>query len=447
MGRHRVAAALLAVLATVARAQPIDLPSSAPDLAAAPPETERLVPGLRIELGQQRLRWRESAVSQPAFAWREALDYRSERDAGRWRFGFSDRLEAAQFAGPAPADQTRNALREAWASVDAGSGVFLDAGRINQRQGLGQGWNPSDFLRAYAVVTRSTQDPASLRENRLGTAQLRAQWLGAAGSAQLALIPRLSRRATLSDADFAPGLERTNRRAGAQLRLAPQLDERSSFDAVAQLREGGAPQVGANASRLIGDAVVAYLEWSGGNRPRSAPRATSAAGAASAASTPPAFDAADPAAPRGWADRWVAGASWTTPWEVQLTVERWQMNDAPDAAGWRAIRAGLVSPEAGAAYSAWRADLAERGLPTVRASWFARAAWDRAFGRADLDLSAFARVNGYDRSRFWQAEVAWHASERLSLRLALNASAGAAGSEFGRANSRASLQSWLQCWF
>ncbi|WP_028312400.1 hypothetical protein [Derxia gummosa] len=458
-------------------ALPGDATADALALGVAGPPAERLVPGLRIEAGQQRLSWRDAAArtgtATPVFAWREALDYRREWDAGRWRFAFSDRLEAAQFAGDDRPDETRNALREAWASLDAGNGLFLDAGRVNQRQGLGQGWNPSDFLRPYSVVTRTSQDPASLRENRLGTAMLRAQWLGSAGSAQLALIPRLSARDTLATADLAPGFERTNRRAAAQLRLAPVLDERTTFDAVAQAREGGAPQVGANLSRLAGDSVIVWLEWSGANRPRSAPRATgsaaggnggagssgNAAGSAAAATgdgaTATAFDAADPAAPRAWASRRVIGASWTTPWEVQLSLEHWRMDDAPDAAGWRAIRAGLVSPEAGATYAAWRNDLAERGLPVVRSNWFARAAWDRAFGRADLDLSAFVRVNGYDRSRFWQAEAAWHASERLTLRLIASGSTGsgpgaagtAGASEFGGLAQRAALYGYGQLWF
>jgi len=169
------------------------------------------------------------------------------------------------------------------------------------------------------------------------------------------------------------------------------------------------------------------------------------------------FDADDPAAPRAWANRWVAGASWTTPWEVQLTVERWHAGDAPDAADWRAIRAALPGGGTGngaagasataASYANWRGQLAERGDPVVRENWFLRAAWDRALGRADLDLSAFARINAYDRSRFWQAEAAWHATPHETLRLVASGTAGAAGTEFGASATRAALFGYVQIWF
>ncbi|WP_131277956.1 hypothetical protein [Hylemonella gracilis] len=428
--RQGCVAGLLWVVWSVATAQ--DLPSSLDPLALgvetsspnADPD-QRL--GLKLEAWAQAMDRRETQGEADQLG-RAVLDFRREGPiGGGGRWVLSDRLEAVEYTdGGKDADGVRrNALREVYISVQASPSWFVDAGRINLRQGVGLGYNPSDYLRENAVVMRSSQNPAALRENRLGAVMLRAQWLDDLGSAQLALLPQLSDADRFDDDTWAVGLERTNRHGAALLRLSPRTGERLALDLTGFAREGDAPQIGSNLSWTATDALLLQLEWSGGRR------------------TPvPTVDAARPRDPR-WFNRVAAGASWTTPPGLVLSVEQHYAGDALTGADWQDWRAA-TGPAAGR-QGALRQDLQERQDLLTRRYGFARLGWDRALGLASLDLSAFVRRNTADGSAFWQAEAVWHAGELWDLGLQHTRSTGAGNSEFGAAPVRATSALYLRC--
>jgi len=404
-------ACIACVLAAGAHAQTVDpltlRPDAVPEGAAATPL------GLRVELWRQQFDLRRTSSTQPGFTNRVVLDFRHEWSVGEaWKLGLSDRLEYLRTPGD---DETRNALREIYASRAFGKG-FVDGGRINWRNGVGAGFNPTDYLKRGAVIEQGTQSPQALRENRLGTVMLRGQALSKLGSAQLAWIPDVADAPPAAENTLAPAWARTNSTQAALLKLAPQLGQRVAVDLLAYTRAGERPQVGANLTWLVSDALLAYTEWSGGK----------------AAALPGPNEAAPPAA---WKNALAAGVTWTTPLGVSATAEYQYSGEALTRERWAAWQQAIGTPlerELGRL----RNDRSRAQAALVQRAWFMRLGWDDAFGNRDIDLAAFVRVNAFDRSRLWQIDAAWHLTERQSLRLIGGGFRGNPQSEHGSTTVR-----------
>lgn len=384
-----------------------------PTLFQSAPATDRPVPslGLKASVGVEgfdRRRPTSGAVHEPQQAIRSVLDFRKE-----WRLGeqarltLSDRLEWLQ-------DDTghatvRNALREAFVSVGWDDAWFVDLGRINVRSGVGLGFNPSDWLREGASLPQTTQNPASQRENRLGTVMLKVQTVQGWGAAHLALIPHLAAR---PDEVSPYGLDfgRTNADPALHVRLAPRLSERLSLDLLAYARKGRRPQWGLNSTAVLGDAWIAHLEWSTGGRE----------------------GLVGPAATRAQSlhHRVAAGLSWTTSNDAVLAIERHLATDAlsrDDWAIWRLSLEGATARRLGPL----RAERSAAQAPLVRDAWFVRLALNGLLRDPDIDLSGFVRLNPHDHSRLWQFDGSWHASAQVSVHASVGGFAGVTRSEFG----------------
>ncbi len=68
----------------------------------------------------------------------------------------------------------RNELREAYASWQPRARLYLEVGRINVRNGVALGFNPTDVFRPRTLVGQASLDPSVLSRNRLGTASQKA---------------------------------------------------------------------------------------------------------------------------------------------------------------------------------------------------------------------------------------------------------------------------------
>ncbi len=397
-------------------------PAAAATPAAAPAATLAAQgPQARLEWWLQAYRWRTVALpaadaAQPDWGLRLAVDVRHETAlAPGLRFAFSDRLDLArQQQERLGSASVRNTLRELYLSWEAAPETFLDAGRINLRNGVAGGFNPTDFLRANSVVVRTSEDPGALRQNRLGTAMLRLQAVGPRGALTALYAPRLTRKRSDSDHPLSLALQRTNADARwlvkGSYRIADQLSpEVMAFDT------GDAVLAGANLTWLMGDATVGHAEWAGGARRSLLARATGAADSAAA-----------------FRQALAAGLTYTTPWRQTLTLE-YQFNGAGlSRSAWRSLRAEAPRRGAGAAhYGTLRRHAQEQQEPLTRSAWFARLAWPEAFGVSELELGALARGNPFDRSRMAQLEASYHASAHLSLTANWALYRGAPDSEYG----------------
>ena len=71
----------------------------------------------------------------------------------------------------------RNDLRELFVEWQPTDTAWLELGRVNIRNGVALGFNPTDFFRPRTVIEPLTADPSVLREDRLGALMLTGQWL------------------------------------------------------------------------------------------------------------------------------------------------------------------------------------------------------------------------------------------------------------------------------
>jgi hypothetical protein len=318
-----------------------------------------------------------------------------------WRAVVADRLDMNR--GELASRGNVNTLKEAylsWQAVDR----IADLGRINARQGVALGYNPTDYFRAGALRSIVSIDPASLRENRLGSAMLRGQAMWAGGSLTGLYSPRLADRP--NSGAYNLDLGATNQRARWQLALSQKLSDRINPQWLLSGGAGQSPQLGLNLTQLLNDATVAYAEWSGGRAPSLAAQAQ--------------------LRPEDGAmrSRLAAGATYTTSGNLSLTLEV-QYNGAGLAGtDWDALRRG--SPAAYAAYRAYAANLQD---PPTRQGVFLNALWQDALVK-HLDLTAMVRHDAVDHSRLHWLEARYHWS-RVDLALQLQLNNGSPGSDFG----------------
>ncbi len=339
-----------------------------------------------------------------------------------WRAVFADRLDVSRSAnaGASGATGDVNTLKEAYLSWQAQPDRIADLGRINVRNGAATGYNPTDYFRAGALRSIVSLDPASLRENRLGSAMLRGQALWDGGSVAGLYSPKLADRP--STGAYSLDLGATNQRD----RWLVVASQKVTGDLNPQLLlsggEGQSAQLGFNLTGLLNDATVAYVEWSGG---RSPPLVSLAAGSMEGT---------------GFRNRVATGLTHTTAGNLTLTAEYDYNGAGLDREGWNALRSG--SP---AAYGRYRTYAATVQDPATRHNLFFYAIWQDAIVKR-LDFTAMLRYDAVDSSRLqWlEARYRW-TSVDLALQAQLNR--GKPGTNFGALPDRRITQAVLRYFF
>jgi hypothetical protein len=360
-----------------------------------------------------------SGAATPARVDRLSIDAAYDgRIAPGWRVVFDDRLDA-RWPDRLASQENVNTLKDAYVSWQAGPDRIADLGRINTRYGAAYAYNPTDYFRAGAVRSIVSVDPASARENRMGSVMARVQRLWTSGSLTALYSPQLEEHP--SDDAFSLDLGATNRRDRWQLvashRFSPELSPQWILHGAA----GEAPQAGLNLSALVNDATVAYVEASAG---RSSSLRAVALG-----------EPED----RAWRSRLSAGFTWTSATKLSITLEYEYDGAALDAAGWDALRRGPAAD-----YGRYRALVANlQELPTKQ-RLFARASWQDALV-SHLDLSINSFFNPIDASRQHGLEARYH-WKRVDAAVQWQVRGGAALSEFGGLAGQHSWQA-LVAWF
>jgi len=333
------------------------------------------------------------------------------RLAPAWRFVFGDRLDA-DFSGSWDSLQKINTLKQAYVSWQPQADWLVDLGRVNARQGVAFGYNPTDFFRADALRTIESLDPDSLRDERLGTAMLRGETLWNGGALTAVYAPKLARAP--SDAAFSPDLGATNAEGRWLLSLTERLTPGWSPQWLLFGTDAGAPQLGLNTTALLGDATVAYLEASGGRSPSLWTQAENLP--------------ADPALRL----RAAAGLTYSTTNKMALTLEFEYDGAALSARRWNAARMG--DPQAYGLYRDYVS--AQQELATTQAL-FAYVSWQDV-GIRHLDWGAFLRLDLIDHSRLPWTELRYHWT-KLDLALRWQDDIGGRTSDYG---ATATGQTW-----
>jgi hypothetical protein len=353
------------------------------------------------------------------------------------RFVSSDRLNLRDEDGlPFPGhEDIVTDFREAYLDWRVSDQTYLDFGRINLKGGIAVGYNPTDYFKTRTVTEPLSQDPTSLREDRLGTVMAQMQHIWDGGSVTAAFAPALhSQTPIYTDQDlpaFNPQFDRTN--AGNRLLLKASLNVGDASPEVLLYREADLTQLGTNLSASLGQKVVAYLEWSGGERPDLITEALDYGKATG--SIPPASPSVLPtAADKTFKSEFSAGASYTTENNITLNLE-YRVNQggfsAADWDNWFALGKG-AAPDSPRANELWyiRSYAQDQQEQNTRQSAFLRADWVDAFG-LKLELTGFTAVDLNDGSGIVQIAADWYASNKWTLGALAVVTYGSRRSDFG----------------
>ncbi|MEJ6003304.1 hypothetical protein [Paucibacter soli] len=358
--------------------------------------------------GHAELAWGQARSSAVGAAWRsqqrQSLALQADvNPAPAWRLIGVARLDRSDPA-QAPYPQALLSLQEAYASWRSDTSLLLDLGRVNARQGLGTGYNPSDFLRAGALRSQISVDPASLKTNRLGTVMLRAQGLWEGGALSALLAPKLAEAP--SRAGLSLDLGASNERSRWLLAWSQRWSEDLQPQWLLAGADGQTPQLGLNISSLAGQAGLLYLEWAGGRAPTQQAQALG-----------------ERDAPRHWQQRLATGLRYTAANKLTLTLEWAYDSAAPGRADWQRLQ---TQAQAYAAYRVWAQRAQEL---STRSQWGLYANWPDALGLQHLDLGALLQRNSEDHSRLAWLELRYR-WPGLELALQYQSSSGHAGSVY-----------------
>ena len=375
--------------------------------------------------------------SLPAWQNRTSLDGSLQWRARPWlTLTLSDRLNVFEQDGQRfdSADTVRNDLREVSATWEPTSGTYLEAGRINVRNGAALGFNPTDFFKTRTLVGQSSLDPSVVRQNRLGTLMMRVQTLWSWGSASVAYAPKVAEPSPIAESNpvgVDPRFDATNAAHRVLASLNLEL-----FDLSPQLLgyfELHRSKVGANVTRSIGDAVVAYAEWAGGPEQELVARA-SAFGKATGT-----LPAATPILPPASTDvsfrnDVAAGFSWTVATAITFNAEYHFHESGFTRADWKSWfdlgSAPGTPPPLAAALWFVRGYASDQQEPVSEHQMFVRADWPRAF-TPDLELSAFAFVSLIDGSVLSQLSASYYLSDAWTASAFVSGNFGDGRSERG----------------
>lgn len=299
---------------------------------------------------------------------------------------------------------------------------WMEAGRINVRNGVATGYNPSDFLRTNSIAVARTRDPQRLRESRLGAVQLRAgsrlhemEWA-------VSVSPRISE--PRDPAWHDPRWGAVNHGASQQSLDISLPRWQGVFSQLTWQHHGDAGnRFGANLNTAIGSSAIVYGEWASIRR---APLM--------------ALASRDDAA-MDRVSQWATGFSYTTTSRITIGLE-WQHNGAGlSRSEWQGQWQGLDPASQGRVM----ADAAASSDPLSRHALMASMLWER-FGHRNADLNCLWRRNQSDHSHMTWCE--WrYKGEADEWSVAGTHLKGHARSEFGMLDQRWSLAlRWRHYW-
>ena len=214
--------------------------------------------------GEKQLHWQN----------RLALDsrYSQTSDDGSLYLRWNSRIDrfGGNSFGDNSADDSDSTTVMSWKELYGGyrwnDSWQTEFGRINQKNGVARGFNPTDFFAGAAVRAQISQQPAVLREQRLGSLMLRQQWLGDAQALTFLFSPKLS--STADDAPLALDWARTNNTDRWQLSAEQQLGSGWTLGLMAYQAQAQARQYGLNLSGALNERWLYHLEAASGSQPR-----------------------------------------------------------------------------------------------------------------------------------------------------------------------------------
>jgi hypothetical protein len=391
------------------------------------------------------------ALNVPAtalpFNWQERwfIDLRTEwAIAERLNLSLSDRFNfrAENDISFANQENIINNFREGFLSWEPLQNLYLDAGRINLKSGVAAGYNPSDFFKSRAVVIPLSSDPSILREDRLGTVMLRAQQIRTGGTMMAVFSPKLAQPSPVyQNTDLRsldPSLDRTN--ANQRFLLKGSVDLGEDFSPELLLyQQDSRSSIAVNLTKSIGQSLVTYVEWAGGQRSSLANQALQygrQTGSLSAnAPNPFAVDGR-----QSFQHDLSIGGSYTTANKISFNLE-YHFHQAgfsrQDWNNWFTADSGKSNA---AAAELWfiRSYAQEQQEPMTKHSAVLRADWVDAM-LPNLQLTGFINTDLYDMSSLVQLTADYYLSNAWTIGALATTNLGQNHSDFGSLPQAASV--------
>ena len=328
----------------------------------------------------------------------------------------------------------RNDFREGYVSWEVAASTFLEAGRINVRNGVALGFNPTDFFKTRTLVGQASLDPSVIRQNRLGTLMARGQKIWDGGSVSIAFAPKIYEPSPIVDNDrlgIDPRFDATNSAYRVLGTLSLDLGDLSPQ--LLGYFEHHRSKIGVNLSRPFGNAVIAYAEWAGGQETNLIMR--SFAYGQATGTLPAELSLFLPTDTKtAFHNDVAAGASWTIASKIALNFE-YHFHQAgfthEDWRNWFDIGSSPTSwPAIAGEFWYIRGYANDQQEPMSRHQFFVRGAWPRAFVSM-LDLSGFALVDLFDGSTLVQVLISYYLSDAWTFAAYGSTNTGRARSEHG----------------
>ena len=317
--------------------------------------------------------------------------------------------------------------------------VTLQFGRINIRNGVAIGFNPTDWFKDNSLVTAESAAPSDRRRERLGVFALTGTASVGNTLLQVGYRPKISASAgsILSDMDnVGLGLDRTNSTNAFFIKATPQFGSNLSVTGNFLLNDGD-PGLGFEVSGTIGDNLVLYGEVFAQKRLSIASEAL-ASGLGSAAFQ----QGLGVSNSKDWEVQAALGLNWALPQSIIGT------RDISVALEYHLNTAGLTSSQIDTLASATGADGAAAGAiygtasrrqePLARNQIFARMAWNDFWG--DSDLSVLGFYVPADDSGLAQVSVDIPVGQNASINFRGISTFGKSTSIYGANPTRRSLQ-------
>ena len=367
------------------------------------------------------------------------LDY-SWQFAEKFRLSLSNRLnviEGDTITFPS-GENLRNDFREGYLSWEPFPRTYLEAGRINIKNGVALGYNPTDFFKARATVNIASIDPSALRENRLGSIMVKGQRIWNNGAVTLAFSPRVESQSHLlitRNASFDPLFGRTNSQNRFLASLSCNIADLNPQAHV--FIDDAGTHIGVNISRVMSSRIVAYGEWSGVREATLTGRAvTFGQDTGSLPQRAPLLPQTETG--KSFQNDLAVGASWTSDFNLTINLE-YHFHQAGFGGGEFADRVSLGSANPQLASEFWfiRQYAADRQEPLMQHEFFLRFDWQDVIP-SKLNAGGVMFISPYDGSALVQASAQYFISRNWTVGLYLGGATGGSDTVNGSLPSSAS---------
>ncbi len=266
----------------------------------------------------------------------------------------------------------------------------LQFGRINIRNGVAVGFNPTDWFKDNSLVTADSAAPSDRRRERLGVLAITGTATVGNTLLQFGYRPEVSASAgsVVTDQDsIGLGLDRTNPTDAFFIKATPQFGGNLSVTGNILLDDGD-PGLGFEVSGTIGDNLVLYGEVFGQKRLSIASEAL-AGGLGSAAFQ----QGIGVSSTKDWEVQAALGLNWALPQsfvgsrDISVAFE-YHLNTAGLTSNQIDVLAGATGAD-GAAAGAIYGTASRRQEPLARNQLFTRVAWTDFWGDSDLSVLGF----------------------------------------------------------